>query len=549
MTEKEIIQSIIEDDRGVKQDKSTELDNQERGQPQELQEDCYFKTFKGVRKLLKDDLQSLYEQTYQKALATAPETAEETAEEKARKAAARKMPRSALQIAEFLRQRLHFVRLKNDMEGQREPLYYYNPDRGFYETNEEFIKDLIFVVNPELTERKALDVIYKLSRAAISRKADNRYTALGNLLYNAKTGETEPFSPKKLVIRKIDCNYIADAKEPNIKGWKVTEWLKNLFGGDDELYRMALQIIKASVTGESLKNVFWLLGKGGTGKGTFQELIKNLVGAQNVANLKINEVNKSRFETSVLVGKTVVIGDDVQVRVKIKDVSTFFSLTTGDPIKIEEKGKTPYSVNLKMTIIQSSNGLPIINGDSDAIGRRFRILPFKGGFAGKVNPAIKDDYICRREVLEYLLCLALNTKTDLKLNPQASQKAVYDFQEEVNEVVSFTRNFFKKNLVSSFLPNSFVWWVWLSFKEYYQIENDLTPNALHREIKNNLPDGFKPGKANIPAGQMLPRGFSPKEDLPHYAAKNYSTDRMQGKGIEKRGQEKGYLKNRELEDG
>ena len=115
-------------------------------------------------------------------------------------------------------------------------------------------------------------------------------------------------------------------------------------------------------------------------------------------------------------------------------------------------------------------------------------------------------------------------------------------------MVSFTRNFFKKNLVSSFLPNSFVWWVWLSFKEYYQIENDLPPNALHREIKNNLPDGFKPGIANIPAGQMLPRGFLPKEDLPHYAAKNYSTDRMQGKGIEKRGQEKGYLKNRELDD-
>ncbi|MGX5860368.1 hypothetical protein ACWLOB_09120 [Streptococcus sanguinis] len=82
MTEKEIIQSIIEDDRGIEQGKSTELDNQERRQPQE---DCYFKTFKGVRKLLKDDLQSLYEQTYQKALSTAPETAEETAEEKARK--------------------------------------------------------------------------------------------------------------------------------------------------------------------------------------------------------------------------------------------------------------------------------------------------------------------------------------------------------------------------------------------------------------------------------------------------------------------------------
>ncbi|MBD9119697.1 MAG: hypothetical protein EGQ12_03085 [Streptococcus sp.] len=60
----------------------------------------------------------------------------------------------------------------------------------------------------------------------------------------------------------------------------------------------------------------------------------------------------------------------------IKDTSIVFSLATGDPIRIEDKGKRPYTTRLKMTVVQSSNGFPRMNADKNAIDRRFRVLSF-----------------------------------------------------------------------------------------------------------------------------------------------------------------------------
>ena len=82
-------------------------------------------------------------------------------------------------------------------------------------------------------------------------------------------------------------------------------------------------------------------GVGGTGKGTFQTLLENLVGSENIASFKI-DATVGRFETSILIGKSVVIGDDVQKDVVIKDTSIVFSLATGDPIRIEDKNNDQY---------------------------------------------------------------------------------------------------------------------------------------------------------------------------------------------------------------
>ncbi|WP_227876827.1 phage/plasmid primase, P4 family, partial [Streptococcus pyogenes] len=102
----------------------------------------------------------------------------------------------------------------------------------------------------------------------------------------------------------------------------------------------------------------------------------------------------------ILLGKSIVIGDDIQKDAVIKDTSDIFSLATGDIMTIEDKGKRPYSIRLNMTVVQSSNGLPRMNGDKSAIDRRFRILPFTKVFKGKPNKAIRNDYINRKEVLE-----------------------------------------------------------------------------------------------------------------------------------------------------
>lgn len=517
--------------------------------------DRFFTTFLGVKGQLAHECQLIRQATYEKKKAELeaamnwadnPETREKQEqgiEDKARAAYAQAIPEKPLAVSKILYERIHFVRVKPAGNNQKAPLYFYNPDKGVYVENTEFLQDLIFIIAPNFTERQAQDTIYKVARQSPERDNQPLYTALGNQLYNAKTGKLEDFTPKVVTIRKINTEYNPTAKEPNIKGWRVTEWLRELFGGDDELYRLAIQIIRACVTGQSLEKLFWLYGRGGTGKGTFQQLIINLVGLDNVASLRITGLGKSQFTTSILLGKSVVIGDDVQAGAVIKDTSDLFSLVTGDLLTIEEKGKKPYSLTLSMTVIQSSNGMPTMEGDSEAIGRRFRILPFAGEFVGKPDKAIKQDYIHRSEVLEFLLKLALETPLE-DINPKASQEELAKYQADINPVLAFVEDFFTDELESEFLPNSFVWWVWRDYLDYTGHTSPLKDNAFHREVGKHLPPNFSKGEKVTPAGRHLAPGFNPKADLPHYARSYYTNGRETPEKQAKKTRDRGYIKNR-----
>lgn len=518
-------------------------------------EDKYFKTFKGIRGQLFQECERLKNEAFQlaydevmadskqlenvKAGRLTEEQHKELAQQKGHEASEKALPKTPLGVTILLKQYIRFIRIKPEAQGQRAPLYYYNPDFGIWLEDNELLQDLISVIFPNATEKQAFDTLYKIARQSQMKEIQGKYTVIGKQLYNAETGIFEEPTPDITATRKIKTGYNPGAKGPIINGWTPTAWLLELFDGDEELYNLAIQIIKASITGQSLQKIFWLFGEGGTGKGTFQQLLINLIGMENVASLKITGLSNSRFSTSILLGKSLVIGDDVQKDAVIKDTSDMFSLATGDIMTIEEKGKRPYSIRLNMTVVQSSNGLPRMNGDKSAIDRRFRILPFTKAFKDKPNKAIKEDYINRKEVLEYLVKLAIETPiTDI--NPKKSIEILEEHHKDMNPVLDFVSKFFTDELTSEFIPNSFVYHVWKSFLEYYDIKQTKSERGLHKEIKNNLPEGFETGMKIIPSGQQLHKGFFPKEDLPPYASLAYSNGRTSPEKQRKPKNERGY---------
>lgn len=484
------------------------------------QEDNHLTTFKNIKSVLFDEVEKIkrdnYNRAYQEYMLEHENAEDKTARAYAEKARKKATPSSSLAVAIILKKYIHFTRIKPEGQNQKAPLYFYHPNKGIYTEDNEFLQDLIMLIFPNATEKQAFDTLYKIAHQSPIKKIQGEYTAIGKQLFNNKTGEFEPFNPKIIVTRKIKTAYNSYAREPTINGWKVTDWLKELFDGDKELYQLAIQIIKASVTGQSLEKIFWLYGEGGTGKGTFQQLLINLVGLENVASLKITDLNKSRFTTSILLGKSLVIGDDVQKDAIIKDTSDMFSLVSGDIMTIEDKGKKPYSLRLNMTVVQSSNGLPRLNGDVSAIDRRFRILTFSSKFKAKPNPAIKKDYINHKEVLEYLVKLAIETPLE-DINPKQSQTLLGEHQKDINPVLDFVEKTFKEDLASEFIPNDFIWYCWKQYQDYFNQPFFKTERGLHRDIKQVLPPYIRTGVRTIPAGRQLHLGFYPKKDIPDYA--------------------------------
>lgn len=549
-----------------------ELEN-EIIEARENEEPLFFETFKNIRGAMFDICQEIREQAYDEAYKEYMESPEvklklseleddikaflagetkqdpheelrrkeieakaEMAGEKAKKEA---LPTQPLGIAIMLRKYIRFMRVKPESKGQRSPLYYYHPDRGVWEEDNEFLQDIMAIITPKLTEAQAKDVLYKIARQSTMKPIAHDYTVIGDQLFDSVTGVFSQPTHKIAVTRRIDTRYNPEAQEPTINGWKPTAWLLELFDGDDELYRLAIQIIRATLTGQSLRKIFWLYGEGGTGKGTFQQLLMNLVGMDNVASLKITGLEDSRFAKSILLGKSLVIGDDIQQDATIKDTSEMFSLVTGDIMTIEEKGLKPYSLRLNVTVVQSSNGLPIMKGDRSAIDRRFRILAFTKVFKDNPNKAIKDDYINRPEVLEYLAKLALETPTE-DINPEKSREILSEHHKEINPVIGFSSVFFTDGLVSYFLPNDFVYYCFKEYLEYNEINEYSTEMGFHKKLKQNLPEGVRVGVMNIPAGHQLPKGFFPGEDRPFFAKKTYNSQRDRPEQREKGAKIRGY---------
>ena len=523
-------------------------DSSEKSQDKDEVMDTHLTTFKNIRQVLFDEVEKIkrdaYDRAYQEYMLEHENAEDKTARAYAEKARKKATPNTSLAVAIILKKYIHFVRIKPEAQNQKAPLYFYKPDNGVYVEDNEFLQDLIMLIFPNATEKQAFDTLYKIAHQSPIKKIQGEYTAIGTQLYHNITGKFEPFNPKIIVTRKIKTAYNPYAKEPTINGWKVTDWLKELFDGDKELYQLAIQIIKASITGQSLEKIFWLYGEGGTGKGTFQQLLINLVGLENVASLKITALNKSRFTTSILLGKSLVIGDDVQKYAIIKDTSDMFSLASGDIMTIEDKGKKPYSLRLNMTVVQSSNGLPRMNGDVSAIDRRFRILVFSSKFKDKPNPAIKKDYINRKKVLEYLVKLAIETPLE-DINPKQSQTLLGEHQKDINPVLDFVEKTFREDLASEFIPNDFIWYCWKQYQDYFRQPSSKSSNGLHREIKQYLPTFFKAGVRTIPAGRQLHLGFYPKEDTPDYASlATYSNGREIPEKRKRSKQDRGYWNNK-----
>lgn len=441
-----------------------------------------------------------------------------------------KKPLTHPEVAEIMRDLFYFCRIKDD-EGNA-PVYIYNPDEGTYSTDTEFLKDIINVVEYRHAEKVAENCIYSLKRQAPWKKTEDNpnYIIVGNGLYNRKEKRLEPFTPWKVYTSKIKTNYNPKARKTAVKGWNFDDWLLDLFSGDKDMFTLALQLLNAVVRGESLDKMFWFIGEGGAGKGTLQELIVNLVGRENMASIMVTELGANdRFTLARAIGKTLVLGDDIQEGAKLDNTSKLFSLVGGDTVAVEKKGKDAYSAYIKCVVIQSSNGMPYMRGNKNAIRRRMVILPFNKVFSDgkkKGNRAIKHDYIKRQEVLEYVLKRVIDLEYTDFIEPAITIQELNNYIEKLDPLKPFSAELFE-DIQSTFLPNDFVWWYYKGFVEYNNHPMTYTGQSLHKTFEKYLPEDWEKVKTpvKIPKGAELPKGFEPRADTPNYLNKTYGAYR------------------------
>jgi len=104
----------------------------------------------------------------------------------------------------------------------------------------------------------------------------------------------------------------------------------------------------------------WLHGKGGDGKGTLSRMLRRFLGDAYVV-LSDDKNQHNQFFTSRLLGKRLGVFPDCDNRDIVKS-GMFMSITGGDPVFIERKGKDGFTAEIETLCMFLSNKLPNISG-------------------------------------------------------------------------------------------------------------------------------------------------------------------------------------------
>lgn len=350
-------------------------------------------------------------------------------------------------------------------------VYEYSGDRqGLYTVNTKEQQKIVDFISRTFKTKQIDDVLDKIGRMVptIKQTSDPNLIIVNNGIYNKTTKELTEFSPDYVYIAKIATNYNPLATLPVITNpdntkWDVDSWIKDLAVDDDTntlLWQVIADFIQAGLTRN--KSIWFYSQQGNNGKGTFGQLLKTLVGRNNYASLSVEQFSHE-FYKSKMIGVVGVIGDENNADKYIDSVPDFKAAVSGDDVMINRKHEEPINYQFKGSIIQMINGLPKTKDKTDSFYRRLILVPFVKSFTNNgERPYIKNDYINREEVLEYVLHKALEIDFDEFIVPAKSQEALEDYKEINNPVIQFWNEmedeFAWDLLPTQFLFDLFVGW-------------------------------------------------------------------------------------------
>ncbi|WP_436879714.1 phage/plasmid primase, P4 family [Staphylococcus pseudoxylosus] len=402
---------------------------------------------------------------------------------------------NTLTCAKILNEFCVFVMLNDE---DHTPLSVYKADEGIYTSSSLYIDRIVGWLEPNHNEFKTNEVKYYLKRGARVQDKTNEpdLIPVNNGVYNREIGKLESFTPDYVFTSKINTNFNNDVVSPMINDWEFNDWLSSIACEDEEIIKLLWQVIADSLNGNySRGKAIFFTGTGSNGKGTFQELLQNLIGKKNIAALKIKDFD-DKNAMSELVGVTCVIGDDNAPGDYVDDSSNFKSVVTGDIVRVEEKYVKAYHDSFKCTVIQSTNGLPRFKDTTGALYDRLLIVPFNASFKGTVkNRDIKNKYMADKHVLEYILYHALQLDFEDFIVPKKSIEALHEYQIDNDPIFEFKNEIFDE-FEALKIPKAMVYAFYCDFcqKNGYKPKSNKT---FHKELKQFLSKEWETDKSRF----------------------------------------------------
>lgn len=378
------------------------------------------------------------------------------------------------------------------------------PDEGIYLTSDFALQRLFRQFNHAATTRDFKEFKAVLAETAERRMPcrDRDLIAVNNGIFDYQSKQLQAFSPDLVFLAKSRVNYVPSAVNPIIHNnddgtdWDVESWLSEL-SDDPEIVKLLWEILGAIIRPNVSWNkaAFFYSETGNNGKGTLCKLMQNLCGPGTYCSISLADFGKE-FMLEPLMRASAVIVDENNVGEYVDRCANLKAVITGDVIYINRKYEKPLSFLFRGFMVQCLNELPRVKDKSDSLYRRMLFVPFSKCFTGMERRYIKDDYLSRHEVLEYVLWKILNMDYYELSNPATCQDVMDAYRQYNDPLRQFADEIFPQ-LAWDMVPLAYLFDLYSAwFKRCYPGGHPLGKQKFNMSIfqmQSEIPGWMCPG--------------------------------------------------------
>jgi P4 family phage/plasmid primase-like protien len=291
------------------------------------------------------------------------------------------------------------------------------------------------------------DTLHQADRE-IDGAPNARYINFVNGLFDVETLTIIPHSEEYVTFAQSP--YKIDLEQREHPMW--ADYIKKVTGEDEELQLLLQEAMGYCIFGQDIQaqKAFFLYSEAsGTGKSTFLQVLKNLVGEKNTSSLSLEKMASLSPMLKALIGKRVNINDELGT--KYLEASSVSAILSGEDVTFDVKYKDAISMNFSQTrFIFSTNQLPNFN---QALGmdRRIAIIPFQHRFYGSTERVLDfHKLVLKKEsgaVLNWAIDGYLRIKERVKNNQdpftesQASRNALLDYKNTIDPIAAYLTDY------------------------------------------------------------------------------------------------------------
>ncbi len=284
----------------------------------------------------------------------------------------------------------------------------------------------------------------------------------------------------------------------------IDNYLNNLTSNDGGYRKVIEEILGYTLFTNkerirAISKFFFFVGDGGNGKGTLLQIIRKILGNENISSLSVEQLADERYVYALL-GKLVNLGDDVEdAPINGREMRTLKNISTADNISLRPLYKAPVFTSLSTTLIFTTNHVLKSFEKSEAYKRRVVWCPMYNKPKKPSATFISD--ITTPEALKYWLKLMVDGYVRLyKQNAFTNSQTLNDFNknyhEENNSILEYIHYNKPEKIVGKTSPDAYEEYrVWAERNDYNVQSKRVFKDTLENELGLALTVTYVDGKS------------------------------------------------------